>query len=157
MRLAVRGFTLAEIVIAALIAAIVVVGIFSVVLSVKVAAGKSTRRTQANFYVRTAGERLRAYMSADRSVPGPGSPPNRWKLAEDASPLAWAFDPGDHDISALLPARCGPGVELCREAPVGATLVYTVTDAPDADPNCGKPAVGPDPCKIVSFRINWND
>ena len=156
-----RGFTLAEVVVAILVMAVVTLGIFAVVSSNRTATQKVDKKVRALFYSRQAMDKLKAYVTADS---GAGGPTPNWRIPEDScnaglgtcTPTCWALEACTHDLTAMLPAACGPGVPFCSGSPINAKLSYTVTDLA-ADPGCGAGQAGPVPCKRVVFNMQWSE
>lgn len=117
-----KGFTLIEVIVAILVAAIAVVAIFAVILSAFRSAPKSDQKETAGLIIRQAAEQLKAYV-ADQNAwtqEFPASLPRN--LCSDTptnddgnkAPLAT----GAHNVSCLL---YGTVLE-------GGTLTYIVTN-----------------------------
>lgn len=120
-----------------LLISVVVTSVFSLVLTARLTAKKSNRRGQAIFYVRRAMEALRAYVTADPSVPGPTA---GWHINGDTA-AGWALNPGSHDISSWLPT------EFCAVDPANCKLTYDVSLQPCGTMNCSQ----------VSFTVTWKE
>lgn len=135
-----RGSTLAEVVVAVLIVAMMAGPIMSVALTSTMSSGRGARRVQAASDLRRVSEHLKAYVTADRSVaPGPGVGPDGWALPGDSSGLG-ALEPGHHE---LAPARWAPDL-----APYKGTISYDVALAT-------RTPSGPQP--DVTFSVSWEE
>jgi prepilin-type N-terminal cleavage/methylation domain-containing protein len=134
-----RGYTLVETMIAMLLVALVVTSIFSMVVTAKMGAKKSGNQAQAHFFARQQMEKLKSYVSADLSAPGPrgsgGTAPANWVFPGDASG-GYALQAGNHDVTSNLPASLRS---------LGWTMSYTVTDT-----TCGTKT-----CKKVDVNVGW--
>ncbi|MFH1726726.1 MAG: prepilin-type N-terminal cleavage/methylation domain-containing protein [Elusimicrobiota bacterium] len=130
------GYTLVETMVAILLVSFVVTSVFSVVLTARMGAHKTGVRGQALYFVRQSMERLKAYVSADTSAPGPT--PN-WTYPGDAC-NCYALAQGVHDITSTLPVSF-------RGAPRNGTLEYNVSNQ----------ACGGQMCQRVEFQIKWDE
>jgi prepilin-type N-terminal cleavage/methylation domain-containing protein len=117
-----KGFTLIEVIVAILVAAIAVVAIFAVILSAFRSAPKSDQKETAGLTIRQAAERLKAYV-ADQNAwtqEFPSSLPRNLcsdtPTNDDGNRAPFAS--GEHNVSCLL---AGTVLE-------GGTLTYRVTD-----------------------------
>lgn len=141
-----RGFTLAEVSIAALVLAIGAVGVLGVVLQCRYTAKNTQSREEMQFYARKLQEDLKGYVSFDTAGNANRAPYGRWDYcwcppAEGTcceGGLGGALSAGLHDVSAMLPPHL-------RSPPVSATLTYTVT----ANPN------GASFPPMVSVAMGW--
>lgn len=144
-----RGFTLVETLIAVLLISVVVTSVFSLALTAKISSVKTERRASGMFYVRRTTEKLKAYVTADKTaaVAAAMGAPVDWKLPEDAcnsglgtcsAANCWALEICTHDVTAMLPAALSG-------APINAKLAYTVTSACDS---CAK---------TVTFSYTWDE
>lgn len=132
-----RGYTLVETLVAVMLISVVVTSVFSLVLTAKMGSKKTGRRAEALYYVQQYRELLKAYVTADTSVPGPTP---GWVLPGDPCGC-YALSNGTHNLTPLLPASfTGP--------PASGQLSYTVTDVA-----CG--GGGLLPCKNVTFNVSW--
>lgn len=142
------GFTLVETLIAVLLISVVVTSVFSLALTAKISSVKTERRASGMFYVRRTTEKLKAYVTADKTAAtavAMGAPVN-WKLPEDSCnsglgtcpAVCWALDVCTHDVTAMLPAALSA-------APINAKLAYTVSSACDS---CAK---------TVTFSYTWDE
>jgi len=126
------GYTLVETMIAMLLVASIVTSVFSMVLTAKVASVKTGNQGKAHYYARQQAEKLKSYVSADLTAPGPTA---GWLYPGDASGL-YALDPGVHNVTSNLPANLRS---------LGWSMSYTVTNA-----SCGAKT-----CKQVQFSVGW--
>lgn len=115
-----------------LLVAVIVTSVFSLVLSAKVGAAKTSSQSKAHLFARQHLEKLKSYVSADQTVPGPTA---NWAFPGDASGN-YALAPGVHDVTSNLPANLRT---------LGWTMNYTVTDTP-----CGTKT-----CKKVDVTVGW--
>lgn len=115
------GFSLVETMIAVLLISVVVTSVFSLALTAKVTSVNTDRRSAALLAIAQAREKLKAYVTADRSA-GVPSPNSNWRMKEDITGSGYALSPGEHDVTLLLP-------EKYRNDPDRPmTLTYTVTN-----------------------------
>ena len=115
------GFTLVEVVIAALLLSIGITALFSVCVSVRFKVNKDVYSGQMDFYARQLLEDLKSYVTADITILD-GAPGNSgsWCHPKDSGcPGGWALAEGDHDVTGMLPASLS-------NAPVNAKLFYNV-------------------------------
>lgn len=140
------GFSLTETLIAVLLIATVVSGVFSVSLSSQTMGIKTTERARMQQEVMKVMEQIKAYVNAgDFNAPGPTpAPPGQaqWRIPGVVHPGGWALGEGAwHDVTVLLPP------EMRNPPPNGrgATLRYFVT----RDPNTGG--------RSVRFEARWAD
>lgn len=121
-----RGSTLAEMVIATMLLAIVVVGVYAALYAAAAGTRHGGLRQQGALFARQLEEELKNYVTADTAVlaGAPGAPP--WHLPGDAcggcsgGGSCWALAEGcTHDVTARLPAEYRDGY--------GMTLRYAVT------------------------------
>lgn len=114
-----KGFSLVEVTIASLIIAIGTTAILSVATTSKMQLKRSDTKEQMNQQARRLVEELKNYVKP-ASYTGAGGPNGgSWAFPGDTAG-GWALGPGDHDVTANLPASL-------RNAPVNAKLLYTVT------------------------------
>jgi prepilin-type N-terminal cleavage/methylation domain-containing protein len=131
-----RGYTLVEVVVAMLLAAVMITSVFTVALSNKRSNLKQDSQAMAQASSQSVLKMLSAYVTADWTqsvVPGPNSRgTNSWSLDGDdyedvTRPGAWALAPGSHTIkgksSGLDPDGLLPRL---RGDPYKGTLTYCV-------------------------------
>jgi len=134
-----RGSTLAEVVIAILLVAMMAAPIMSVVLTSAMSSGRGARRVGAASDVRRVSEHLKAYVTADRGVVrGPGVGADGWTLPGDASGIG-AFEVGRHPLS---PALWAPDL-AAYQGKIWYDVSMSTTPA------------GPQP--NVTFGVSWED
>ena len=126
--------------IAMLLVAMIVTSIFGMVLTAKTGAKKSESQAKAHFYARQQMEKLKSYVSADLTAPGPRgatvtTAPNNWLYPGDSSGN-YALAAGNHDVTSNLPASLRS---------LGWTMSYTVTDTV-----CGTKV-----CKETKIDVAW--
>lgn len=126
------GYTLVETMIAMLLVAMIVTSVFAMVVTAKTGAKKSESQAKAHFYARQQMEKLKSYVSADLTAPGPTT---NWVYPGDASG-AYALAAGNHDVTSNLPATLRS---------LGWTMSYTITDT-----TCGTKI-----CKQAEFYVSW--
>lgn len=134
-----RGATLVEVVISILLVAMMTGPIMSTVLSASMAQKRSEHRVAAAAAARGLSERLKAFVTADRSLAnGPGVGRDGWSLPGDGTE-AYALAPGTHRLDAGVWA---PGLKDC-----GGSISYSVAvrDTPS----------GPEP--DVRMNVSWED
>ncbi len=142
------GVTMVETLVAVLLMSVVVTSVFSLALSSRVAATKTSRKGIAGFYIRRAQEKLKPYVTADTTlgVEGPGGTgAAAWRLPEDACAGSYgncpancdALDVCTHDVTAMLPGGL-------TGAPINMRMTYTVTNA------------GTTGRKKVAFDVSWD-
>ncbi|MBI3300345.1 MAG: prepilin-type N-terminal cleavage/methylation domain-containing protein [Elusimicrobia bacterium] len=134
-RVARRGYTLVETMIAVLLVSVVVTSVFSMVLTARTGVNKSGKKGQAVFYLREVVEALKTYVTADLTAPGP----NSWQLPGDTCGC-WALQAGAHNATGYLPTSF-------TGAPTSGQLTYDVIDM----------ACGAATCKQVTFNLTWNE
>ena len=135
-----RGFTLVEVVIATLLLAVGVAGVFSVTLSARVQSKRHAGRDKINQYGRRLGEELKSYVTgADPLKIHQGLPGGEHKHPDDTC-TQWALsETCNHDVTSMLPQEL-------RSAPYNARLTYQVY----------APAKAGDPRK-VEISMTWSD
>ncbi len=111
------GFSLVETMVAVLLISVVVTSVFSLALTSKATAINTDRRSAALYAITQAREKLKAYVTADKSVTGPAA---SWRMPGDACGC-YALQPGVHDVTSLLPQ------EYRDDPDSPMTLSYTVT------------------------------
>lgn len=141
-----KGFTLAEVVIALLVAAMAVMAMFSVILSTFVTSAKADKKQEGMLLMRGAAETLRAYVSADPANTDPelmlpGTPVGHWSAETGAG---WSLAAGAHNISSLL-----SGTKFQT-----GSLSYAVTEIPCVDVGI----IGLElKCRQVKFTLTYPD
>jgi Tfp pilus assembly protein PilV len=135
-----RGGALVEVVIATLLLAITVSGVFAALLTASTQTGSLTEREQASQHVDLLLDELRNYVTSDTApspdAPGePAGPARTWRLPGDACGC-WALQEGAHDVSSRLPAALRAR---------GATLAYDVSVVD----------VNGSPLRRVSAKLTW--
>jgi len=146
------GFTLVEVVIAALLLAIGVTALFSVCVSVRFKVNKDVYRSQMDFYGRQLLEDLRSYVTVDTTIMdgAPGNPASWCHPMDDCNdtkcPGGSALAVGDHCVTGMLPSS------LSADPPVGvhARLGYNVSVVPMV---AGSTAVN---VRRVDITMTWN-
>lgn len=134
-----RGSSLAEVVIAVLIVAMMAAPIMSVALTSTMSSGRSSRRVAAAESVRRVSEHLKSFVTADTTVAqGPGQGIDGWVFPGDDSTL-YALHAGHHD---LAPALWVPDL-----VPYQGRISYDVSLATTT--------TGPQP--DVVFSVTWTE
>ena len=116
------GFTLVEVVIATLLLAVGVAGVFSVTLSARQQDKRHAARDKINQYGRLLQEELKSYVTFEEELTNlQGAPKGSWSHPKDTSQCRqWALSNGcTHDVTALLPPEL-------KSAPFNARLTYDV-------------------------------
>lgn len=113
------GFTLVEVLIATLLLAVGVAGVFSVTLSARVQSKRHAGRDKINQYGRRLQEELKSYVTADPSNLQ-GAPGNSWRHPNDTCGQPALSDACTHDVTSMLPAEL-------KSAPFNAKLTYQVS------------------------------
>lgn len=132
------GFTLVEVVIATLLLAVGVAGVFSVTLTARVQSKRHAGRDKINQYGRRLGEELKSYVTADITNLQ-GAPQNSWRHPNDTC-TQWALsETCTHDVTSMLP------LDL-RSPPYNARLTYQVY----------APVKAQDP-RRVEISMTWSD
>jgi len=138
----VKGFSLAEVLIATMVVGLMAMGAFSVALTGRTGSGKTARRTAAALDVQRVAENLKNFTTPDVLVaPGPGAGwPNGWALPGDLC-YCYAFQTGLHRLDAAqwLPEFSGP--------PYNGSISYTVVN--DPTPDGARPT--------VNFKVDWTE
>lgn len=137
-----KGAVMVELVVAAILVAVAVTAMTSVVLQGSGHRGKMQRRERGMLHAGQLLNDLKNYVTADPSAATQGSAPNQcWNLRPGGMtspcPGGWALSPGQHDASFMLPAEL-------RNAPINATLTYNVT-------------VGGTGNRAVTVDFNWSE
>ncbi len=113
------GFTLVEVVIATLLLAVGVAGVFSVTLSARQQSKRHAGRDKINQYGRQVQEELKSYVTGNINDTQ-GAPGGSWHHPSDTCG-EWALSANCiHDVTSMLPADL-------KAAPYNAKLSYTVT------------------------------
>ncbi len=134
-----RGSSLAEVVIAILIVAMMAAPIMSVALTSTMASGRGSRRVAAASAVRRLSEHLKSYLTADAAVTaGPGQGPDGWNLPGDLSAMP-ALRAGHHELT--------PGLWAPELSAYQGRISYDVT--------LGSTTTGPQP--NVVFNVTWTE
>lgn len=137
-----KGFTLAEVCVAALLLAIGATGIFAVVLTCRYTTKNNQVREEMHHYARKVTEDLRGYVRTVENTTLVNAPGSNWIFPGDSSTSPcrdWALEACDHNVDALLPAHL-------RAAPFNGTMTYTVST-----PN------GLDGARQIDVKLHWND
>ena len=147
-----RGVALAEVLIATLLAAIIVAGVFGAALSSHQMIVRSDVRTQANAAAKLLSDRLGNYVAPDSpvipagNIPAAFAPGACWNIVNPAvggCPGGWALSDGFHAVNFLLP------VQLQNNN--AATLSYTVC-------TCGVSCGGcPAGSKQITINVAWTE
>ncbi|MBI3554558.1 MAG: prepilin-type N-terminal cleavage/methylation domain-containing protein [Elusimicrobia bacterium] len=137
-----KGFTLAEVLIATLLVAIMAMGAFSVALTGRAASSKGPRRAAAALAVQRVSETLKGFVTADTALAlGPGGAgPNGWGLPGDRC-NCYALQAGPHELDPAL------WLPQLAAAPYSGTISYTVASA--ATPNGLRPT--------ATFSVAWTE
>lgn len=135
-----RGGALVEVVIATLLLAITVTGVFAALLTAGTQSGSLVEREDASLHIDRLLDELRNYVTSDTTptVDAPGTPAGAqrtWSLPGDSC-ACWALQEGAHDVSARLPAALRAR---------GATLGYDVSVV----------TVNGSPLRRVTARMTW--
>ncbi|MBI5245297.1 MAG: prepilin-type N-terminal cleavage/methylation domain-containing protein [Elusimicrobia bacterium] len=140
-----KGFTLVEVVIAALLLAIGVTASFSVCLMSKFKLSKDKYRSQMQLYSRLLMDDLKSYVTPDPNITTDGAPGGAWRYNVGGTPKdlcgEWALSENcRHDVSTILPSTL-------YDAPVSARITYTVT--PETVDGMSR--------RRVDITMTWND
>ncbi len=137
-----KGFTLAEVLIATVLVCIVAMGALSVAVTGRMGPGRMSRRAAAAMSVQRLSETLKNFVAADTlTVAGPGgAPANGWSLPGDACSCN-ALSSGAHTLDPKL------WLSQLSAAPYNGTIGYTVVNAATAN--------GPEP--TVTFSVGWTE
>lgn len=133
-----KGFTLAEVSVAALLLAIGATGIFAVVLTCRYNMRNNQAREEMQHYARKLAEDLKGYVRTVDSTDATNAPGGSWVHPSDPSG-SWALTPGEHNVTTMLPA-------YLQAAPYNATLRYTVSIGATNDSP-----------RQVDVRIQWTE
>lgn len=140
-----RGFTLAEVSIAALLLAIGATGIFAVVLTCRYNVKNNQAREETQHYARKLVEDLKGYVRESNEANATNAPNGTWAHPNDSSAnAAWALAAGAHTASTVLP-------QYLRDPPFNATLSYTVTLLPCANPSAN------DCPRQIDVTVRWDE
>ena len=168
------GYTLVEVVVAMLLAAVMITAVFTVALSNKRSSQKQDSQHMAQASTHGFLKVLSAYVTASytgaQATMGPNSRgTNSWSLDgldyEDVGRAgAWALAPGSHTIKGR-PAGLDPEGFLprLREAPYLGTLTYCVqwigcgqcTNSTACAPNSCTPPLGPTCQPNITVTTGW--
>jgi len=181
-----RGFTLVEVVIAMLLTAIIVTGVFSLALTIRSGNKRTDRSLIADQYARQLTSMLKSYITADCSAntvsmaPKTAAGNHSWSLTgvegpggiiSDSCASCYALKSGYHVLSNFIPASTSEA--LTSNAPYNAKICYDVDYGGDCstDPTvrsnlatCSDSAVSATPCESanpsqppsVCVNVNWN-
>ena len=116
------GYTLVEVMISAVLMAVVVGAVFQLAITNQASNGIADRRIVANQYARHLSDVLASYVTGDHTTaaasmniagPSGAAGPSSWYLngvtGDDGSPIidsmgaVWALQPGTHQLTHFLP------------------------------------------------------
>jgi len=161
------GFTLVEVVIAMLVAAVVVTSVFSVSLTARKASAFSDRKIAANYAAKRLSDMLKNYVAADISTPGNG-PNGNWCLpgtvctgcaaapAGCALTSCYALDMTSGCTINATAATSGSTTLIpaaFTAAPYNMTMTYTVKDENGSTGLGSLSTARP----TVSITVNWTE
>ncbi|HVA66240.1 MAG TPA: prepilin-type N-terminal cleavage/methylation domain-containing protein [Elusimicrobiota bacterium] len=177
-----RGFTLVEVVIAMLLTAIIVTGVFSLALTIRAGNVHTDRKLIADQYARQLSSVLKSYVTADCSAstvsmaPKTAAGGHSWSLTGVASPGGvisdscggcYALAPGHHVLTNFLPSTAGAGLPLAESSPYNGRICYDVnySGACTPDATCTNTAAGAPSCQSataagppsVCIDVYWNE
>lgn len=135
-----KGFTLAEVSIAALLLAIGATGIFAVVLTCRYNVRNNQAREEIQHYARKLTEDLKGYVRSTDSTDATNAPAGTWVHPNDPS-NSWALEVGEHNVTTLLP-------DYLRDAPFNATMRYTVSLSDAGNTNSPRQ---------IDVRVQWTE